>query len=490
MLRHYSLNVLAGAVSNLTSAALGLITIPFLVSQLGTESYGVWALVVLIVSYITLMDFGVIIATGRQMAASRALKDQDGVDRTMISALTICAGVALVGVLISVLVAAGPQLIFNIPPHILGPAREAIIISGVGVGIYFLYAPLNCLLWAHERLDIAGAIEVVVQATRAAAIFSLVRGDSSIALLSLITLGGHLLAGALLLLACRTAIPGFRIPLRLVPWHELRQLFAQGLSFFAVSATRTLPGLAALTAIGNQLSPTEVTAYSVARQLITYAQGLMMAGSQIAQSRAVALNALEDHGQQRQLYAYGAILSTAFAFLITGGLVGLGESFMQLWQGGRLDHAYPLLVLLAIGEALPMSQWVTFAVLLGMRRHGPLVLFALMESLVVFIGCILVADWFGLPGACAVMAAGALTFRGILLWRYGLDVIGYGAGRYIRRILLPLTVITAGLTLLFLWGFESGDLRSWPVFLGATAGFTVGFALLTFLAYRARILRA
>lgn len=488
-LTRQSLNIATMAATNIVGAALGLLTIPFLIRQLGAETYGVWTLIVVVATYFTLIDFGVTIATGRLIAARLGAGDEEGVDTIISVAFVTCAGIAAICLVLALIVAAITELFLNIPPGMLLETRYSIFVSGAGVAIYFLFATFSGILWAYERFDLVGGVEMLVQAGRAAVVFLFVKPGATVLELSVITLGGHLAGGILLFLACRSAVPRFRIRLERFSIDRALDLVRQGFGFFTVNASRTLIGLLSISAVGNRLSPADVTAYSVARQLVSYGNGFLIALTQTAASRAVHFHASDQRDRQRELFSHGAVYATACAFFIVGGFLLLGYAFIQLWQGGRLVHTYPLLVILALGELLPMSQWVTSGIVMGMERHGRLIRLLLLEAACAPLSAVLVAPHFDLIGICVVLAINATFFRGIMLLRIGIKLLDRSVWRYVIGTILPIAVLSGGLIGVFFAYLPAERLTNWPAFVGAAGIYSACYGALFWLGLRYGFIR-
>lgn len=469
------LNIAASGAGNVIAAGAGLLTIPFLVLQFGAEAYGVWAVVALLTGYIVLLDVGVTIATGRMLAARRAKGDAAGMGDVIASALVIYVAIVLSCLALGYALSVHVADLFNIPDHLARDAGASIMISAIGVAIYFAFSIFTSLLWAHERLDVISGLEIVVQIGRAVATFILIRPGSSIVEVATITAVGHVALGCMSVVVCGLLIrPATLRPGRL-SIALIRKLLRLGIDFFAVNVGRILPTLVGATVISRELDLASVAAFSVARQLVTYANGFMAAVTQAAAARAVAYHAAGQRDRQTRLMSTGAVLTSACAFFIVGGYVLLGFAFMQLWQGGRLENAYAVLAILALGEALPMSQWVTNGVVLGMERQLRIAWLFFLEAIGGLVGAMLVVDTFGLLGVAAALAVNAALFRGVLQWLVGIRLIGLQAGRYAACVFLPLAAITVLSVVALHWSGLTAGLTTWTNFAGATLVYAAAY---------------
>jgi len=115
----------------------------------------------------------------------------------------------------------------------------------------------------------------------------------------------------------------------------------------------------------------------------------------------------------------------------------LGDSFIHLWQGGRADEAYLQLRILMLGELIALSQWVTYWVIAGVRKHRTLALFAVCEGITIAGLSYLLVQPFALSGISFAAAVAAAVFRGIGPLIYGCRLLGVAYRKYMARVIVP-----------------------------------------------------
>src|SRR2546423_903132 len=112
-----------------------------------------------------------------------------------------------------------------------------------------------------------------------------------------------------------------------------------------------------------------VTPFSVAMRLVGYGNAFLIAGTQVLTPVATGLHAAEQHAKQRTLFLEGGKYCLALGLFFVTLFICLGQPLLDLWMGPALRGAWPLLVILGLGELLAMSQWITYSMILGMGRH-------------------------------------------------------------------------------------------------------------------------
>lgn len=477
------------AANNIVSAAVGLLMIPYLIRLLGTETYGIWTLVTVVVGYYSLLDLGVATAAGRLIAAQRHSGDTKAIERylsTTVSFYLISSAFCLILSSSSLL---WPTLLFNIPGESLETTRTSMFIAGIGISVYLIFLPFTSLLWAYERFDISAPLEAVTQICRFACVIVFVNPQNALVSLALITLGGHMFQGVSSFLFCRTLLPRFKVDLSAVTPRGIADLVTFSLTFFAVSASRSMLFLISMTIVGRFTTPSEVAHFSVARQLIRYSIDFVTAIVQPAATRAVVYHSGGLQEKQRQLFSFGAFFAASCSFLMMGGFVQFGSAFLQLWQGGRLNETSELLTILALGEVMPISQLVTMSILLGTGQQFRLVVINILEAIGVLLSAILVIDTYGLVGVCIAISINATLFRGLLVCAIGLRQVALPLPDYVWRILFPITLISALVASGFALLLPLSFIATWPSFFFEVALYSASYAILIGVSYRLRIIR-
>jgi O-antigen/teichoic acid export membrane protein len=118
----------------------------------------------------------------------------------------------------------------------------------------------------------------------------------------------------------------------------------------------------------------------------------------------------------------------------------LGLPFIHWWQHGSQDAAYPLLLVLVLGEILPMSQWLTYSVLLGANRQRSLGLMLLCEAVISLPLMIAFFGGAGLFGVSVAVAFSTFLVRGLFQLLYGCRLLKVSLLSYVKRVFVPVTL--------------------------------------------------
>ena len=134
----------------------GLWLPPFLLRNLGSESYGSWIVGLQIISYLALLDFGLVSLLPREMAARLALSE---------TAPATLAGETLVALLCQLpLVAAGALLCWWAMPEKLAPLREPLGLVLLAFVLLFPLRAMPAFLQGMQDLAYLGRLHILAWA--------------------------------------------------------------------------------------------------------------------------------------------------------------------------------------------------------------------------------------------------------------------------------------------------------------------------------------
>jgi O-antigen/teichoic acid export membrane protein len=380
---------------------------------------------------------------GRLIAIHRARHESAHINVVMSTALSL-----LLVVSVGVCVATGIALVlfpvlFAVPASSAVDVHYSLILVGLNLALAFPATIFSGLLWGYARFDLQNAVDIPVLALRTVFTLTLVSSAMPLTSLGAIVLLVTSLGSISKMLLCYKLVPSLQLSLRHVQRNKVREIFSISGWMSVISWSRTLIPQIAPTLIGVRIGSAAVTTFSVARQLVVYANIFSISATQVMTPGATGAFATGSIGTQRQLFIEGGKFAYALTLFFVAGLFCLGMPFIHWWQHGLQDAAYRPLLILMLGESLPMSQWLTYSVLLGAGRQRILALLALSEAAIcvpLIVGLIGNA---GITGVCIGVAAAGFLARGVFQWLYGTRLLQVSLGSYIRQVFLPVTLAAA-----------------------------------------------
>jgi O-antigen/teichoic acid export membrane protein len=478
MLRRAFVNAAAATLGTASAMLAGLLVMPHLIAEMGSARYGLWTLVTGITAYLTLLDFGVTAAVWRLTAR---IRDSDSVAATnelISTAIVLLTGVCLVLCLATWAAASVFCDLFPVPPDQTRDVILAIWIVGLSTAATIPFGAYVGLVWAYERFDLLNAVEIPAAVLRTVGVLVFVK--HSWPLVHVAAING---AVSMLVVLCKTAIcyvlaPQLRVRVRYVSRARMQELFSFGFWMNLLVLSRAVVPQIISAFIARLISTSALTTFSVARQLVFYTNTFMNSATQVLAPRAMALGARPDAAPRTTLLLEGGRYALALTLFFFGGFSAFGAQFINIWQHGSQNAAYPLLLILLAGEVLPMSQWVTYSQIVGAQRQKFLAYTSAAEGVLAVGASAVLLPRFGLTAACIGISVVATVIRGIWLWWLGCRLLGVPLSAYLQRVFMPVTALAALPIAAAFFASRWLQIESWRELLAVGAAYALIFAAL------------
>ncbi len=454
-------NAFVNALATSLNALAGLLTLPFLIDRLGAATYGLWALIVVVTGYFLIFDSGFTGSVGRLIAGKRSLGDIRGlnavVSTALITSLPFCAVIALAASVVAV-----PFLwIFDVPGSQTGDVQVALLLVGIAIALSLPESIFYGLLWGYERFELQNLVEIGVLFLRTTMIFVFIDYHSTLIDLAIITVAASAAGFIARSYFCWIAEPRLSIGRQYWSRELLPDLLVIGSWFAVLRLSRSRLQEVSTFVVGHLLGTTAVTAFTIPKMLVAYSNSLAQSVTEVVAPHAAAHHFGHRHDKQRELFLTGGRYSLAISMYVFGGFVAVGFAFLNLWQHGDQIEEYQLLLILAAGEILPLSQRATYSAIVGIGRHQRLALLALGEALFILVFSYMAAVRYGLVGAACAVAVGGFVFRGLLQCSYGCQLLDISVADYARKVALPVVGPAAGAILALVLVAVWLDLDTW-----------------------------
>ena len=450
MLKVLARNLGANWVGHLLLSVAGFITLPIVLSRLGTEAYGLWVAVVSVIAYTEVLQAGLGETIVRALAV-RIGREQWQACNTFFSFAVYAF--ALVSLLVAVAACGLWFVVIQFIPtsarltHLVLPIAALVTL---GTMVPLAFTPFSAVLWARERFDLVNAVAVGGRLAFLIAIIPLLHGERGILVLAALRLGIGAVSQVATVLLARRVMP----TLRLVPWREARATYREiahftGWVFLRVVAGRTA-GQSDVVILSLVRGPAAVAVYSIARSLVDYTQALLDKLEVISPTAAV-LHGRGDRERMLRLFAASGKGATMLALAASSYLVVFGRELIKTWVGAGFADAALILDVLVIALIVKAPLLPSRSVLLATGEARQPALLAVLDAVLTLSLSIGLGIRYGAIGVAAGMAIPAVVVWGarfvpVLSHKLGISTWSVVRTLYLspmRGAVLPLALCVA-----------------------------------------------
>jgi O-antigen/teichoic acid export membrane protein len=431
--------------------AIGLLLSPYIARKLGSERYGIWALVFTLVEYLWFFDLGFNTSVTQFVAKYRARNEPEQINRVINTGLVYFCCVAMVFALATLLVAWRGVALFKIAdPVNRQDFRVMILIVGLGWALNFPLHFFSSCLDAFQRYDHLTRTWVAQLLIRSVGCALLLYFGFGLRELGAVVVLGQLVGNSLAMLAFRSVFTQMRLSLLLVKYSLVKEMWHYGVHSFVANISNLLLNQGAPVMIGHFSKVAFVGYYTFPSRLLGYSVEAVTRVGFVTRSNVVEMQA---KGDEKAVYSLGIHLNrycvTLFLPLVIFLLV-YGTELLRRWVNLEFAKACgPLLPVISMTTMFAVAgQFNSTSMLYGLSRHDRMAKGLLVEAILGLIGIWLVLPHYGILGVAWVVGMLCVVNRGLYVpWLVcrALDSSfpGYMWGIYARPVLtgIPLLLL-------------------------------------------------
>lgn len=456
-------NAVSKWLATLASAGMSVILVPFLLVKLGTDGFGLSALVGVIVSLSALADLGLQAALTRQLAAELHRRDPLNYRRLYASAVVLFVTIGTVMALVCAAFSEPLARAFRVGADLMPQAQFVIrYYASTAVFMSLIRPAYTAVLASHDRFD---------RINHATTVTSLLRGGLLLGVLGFTASGLYgwaavcfatsLLELAVLRQMARRQERGLEVRPRLVRLSALRSLFSMGGYFVMIKVIGMLGVHSHPIVLTTYLGPGSVAFYRPPGMLSGLGRAIVLAMSQQLHPLATQYHVTGNRSSLQEVLIRG----TRYTFLIGIGACGFmilfSEPIIWVWLHKELGQHYMiavwLLVWFAVSDLFEYAGGSQGSIMVGMNKLRFSVALNLPLAIGNLVASILLVRYTSL-GVLGVIVPTVVNYgiRRIVETAYMARVTGVGLGRYLREAYVrPLAVLAlllaAGWALRMFW---------------------------------------
>jgi O-antigen/teichoic acid export membrane protein len=380
--RRIAQNVLSNWFALAITTVVGFALAPYVVHHLGNITYGVWVIIVSLVSYMKMLDLGLRGAVTRFVSKGMAQANHDESSRAVCGALWIRLWISAAVVVAGLILAFSFNDIFVIPPELQQIARITVLVTAVTVGMNLWCGVFGGVITALHRYDLSSGVSILQTCSRAVGIVLLLRSGHGILSLAIWDLGTSIAANTATIIICFRIYPQLRILFGRPDTPTLKKLWNYSFYVFLINLAVQVTYYTDNLVVGAFLSTSAVTLYAIGGIVIGYARQIVSSMTTTFTPLASTFEAEGSQQNLRRLLIQGTRAALIISLPIETALFLRGHTFIHLWMGAQ--YAQPsgtVMQILLLSLLFSTANTTSAGLVFGMEKHKPIALWAIVEAI-------------------------------------------------------------------------------------------------------------
>jgi O-antigen/teichoic acid export membrane protein len=404
-------NVLSGWGNLVLNFFIILILTPYVISQLGQEQYGLWALILSIIGFYNLADLGIQSATRRYFAQSIGKKSVALQNETYSNVFYIFLSIGIILLLLSLILAYLIPIFFEVNPAYEKTFPVTLLLLGLNTSLVFISKPFGGILAANERYDIVNIVEIIGSIIQGGLFFLVLYMGYGIVAMSCVLIIITIIKFSLEFYLVKRSFSELKLKNSLVNKLFIKKLFNYSIISFVLAFCDYLRVQLDIILVGKFISISTVAFYAIATQFILY---LTLASRTISATYVSRLSRLEGENNwdeiQKQFLTGTRYTSTLVLFL-AASIIIFGRQFIYLWLGAEFDISYLILVILIAGNTFTLTQSETVSLFYATDNHKTYAKFTIIETIINITVSISLIPYYGVYGIALGTFVSAISLK-------------------------------------------------------------------------------
>jgi len=379
--RRIAQNILSNWFALAVTTVIGFFLSPYVVHHLGNLAYGVWVLIMSLVSYMSLLDLGMRGAVTRFVSKGSTQENHNESSQAVSGALWIRLWISLAIILAGLILAGAFKHVFVIPIVLQRAARATLVITAVTVALNLWCGVFGGVLVALHRYDLTSAVSILQAMVRAVGIVLLLRSGHGILALGVWELCMAVAANAATITLCFRIYPQLRLLLGRPDRATLRKLWNYSFYAFLINLALQVTYYTDNLVVGAFLSPTAVTLYAIGGLLITYSRQIVSSMTTTFTPLASTFEAQGNYENLRRLVIHGTRAALLVCLPIQVALFFRGHTFIRLWMGEQYAKTSgTVMQILLLSVVFSSANTTSGGILYGLEKHKRMAIWGIIES--------------------------------------------------------------------------------------------------------------
>jgi len=393
-------NTIFNALGWLWPVALNLLTLPYVVSQLGEEAFGIFTLVLSVLGYFTFLDLGLNTASVKYIAEYWAKEDYKRINQVVGSTLVVYTIVGCLGSLAIWL--ATEWLItdvLKISTDLIGVSSTAFRVGSLGFLANMVSGAFSAVPRALQRFDIANKVTTGLATLSTLSTVVVLAMGAGLVQIVIVRLAINLLSIIASLSIAKHLIPSLTMYPQCT-WSMLKELLRfGGLSAVNKVASQAMFHLNRLL-LGSFLGPAAVTYYVIPSSLTSLMHRFLSTLTSVLFPLSSELSARREVKRLKNMYVQVTKYVTVLATAIYLSIVLFSFPLLRFWMGQTFaNQGSSTLSVLALSFYALSFNVVAYHVLNGIGKPEVNAISAVVGGVLNIGLCLILIPQIGILGA-------------------------------------------------------------------------------------------
>lgn len=376
------------------------ILVPYTISKIGTEGYGIWALIGVIGTYQSFVNFGLTTALIRFVAKAEAVKDYDAISEYLATSMVIY--LLLSSIIVSLIIIFRKFVVVNILniKTNIEVAYFLVIFTALSSLVNMISGLFKSIIDGVQRMDISNGILTVQVALSAIGTFFFLENGYGLKGLAI-----NLLICSTLSLIANMYFSKLILPYKINPLlfriSRFKEMFSYSINLQLASLVRMCVEPLNKILISHFFSVAYVGYYEIALKFNNYLTSLIRsalspifpAASEIYQKEGVKKIEKLRIKSSRYLFVFLTAIYIVIILII--------PDFVKLWLSADLQIVASLIIIFMIGLYVSLLATPSYSIL-SATGYSKETLYVQIQSVVVnIVGILIFWKLFGFYGFCA-----------------------------------------------------------------------------------------
>jgi len=431
-------NVVASWGTHLVFVVAGFIMPRIIDRHVGQVSLGIWDFGWSVVNYFSLASLGIGSSVNRHVAMYRAANQPERLKRMVCSVLMVQVAVAGLMLILSFLAAWSLPFLFSgrLGSHAI-EASWVVVLLGSTLAVQTVFDTFRGIMTGCHRWDLHNGINAGAYAATAAAMILALHWGGGLRSMAAVYLAGTFLGEVVRVMVAHRVCPELSFSLAYASRSEAGKMIVFGTKTLVGGIATLILNQANSILVAGHLGPAALAIYSRPNNLVRNAATFLNKFAFVLTPMAGSLQGSGRTAELRRFLTETSRVGTFLCVPITLVLCIYSDLVLRLWMGRKYEYGV-ILVIMAAGSFLQLSQQSVLNILTGLNMHGRISVICMIVAVVLFgicAGLLMLVGW-SLTLAPLMIVVPLSLANGVVMPIYACRKLQVPVLKYVRRVFL------------------------------------------------------